>query len=265
MYKKFNLSALEALAKIIAENCTGPEITRLFERAKLPNIKHDGTTKWIFVFNAFKELQEGQFEQYGQFYVIQVIDALCDPQAYLGKNEDLYEIIEKIDEILAFYNLKINTSNGKVTKSDLIQPSLYSKVSEAEKLFKTRNFHQDVIKHAESLFVENRFFYAVFESCKAFENYVQEKSQLEKYGSSLMSTALSLKGPLKINAQSNETERNEQLGIMYLCMGVMQAIRNPTAHEPQLKLSMTKTDVLDILSLISFLWRKIDTAAYNKS
>ena len=77
-----------------------------------------------------------------------------------------------------------------------------------------------------------------------------------------MGAALSLRGPLKINTQRSETEQNEQEGVMHLCMGLMRAIRNPEAHEPELDWTITQEDALNILSLVSFLWQKIDTAKY---
>jgi len=77
--------------------------------------------------------------------------------------------------------------------------------------------------------------------------------------------ALSLSGTLKLNSQQTQTEINEQEGIMHLCKGLMRAIRNPEAHEPQLDWPLDQQDALDVLSLISFLYRKIETAVYFKA
>lgn len=49
---------------------------------------------------------------------------------------------------------------------------------------------------------------------------------------------------------------------MHLCMGLVRAIRNPESHEPELDWPLAQGDALDILSLISFLYRKIDTAVH---
>ncbi|MCL4520128.1 MAG: TIGR02391 family protein [Firmicutes bacterium] len=40
----------------------------------------------------------------------------------------------------------------------------------------------------------------------------------------------------------------------------MQAIRNPTAHEPAIQWPIDEQDCLDVLSFISFLFRKLDIA-----
>lgn len=72
-----------------------------------------------------------------------------------------------------------------------------------------------------------------------------------------MSKALSLSGPVKLNSQRTQSEQDEQQGVMYLCMGLMNAVRNPQAHEPELNWPMSREDALDVLGLVSFLFRKL--------
>lgn len=49
----FSLSALERIAKIIiGDRYTSSEITELFRKAGFPHIRHDGSTKWRFVYAA---------------------------------------------------------------------------------------------------------------------------------------------------------------------------------------------------------------------
>ncbi|HHW20518.1 TIGR02391 family protein [Thermodesulfovibrio thiophilus] len=253
----FSLSALERIAKIIGERYRGSEITELFRKAGFFHIRHDGSTKWRFVCAALEELQK---QPYGPYNVAKVIEKLCDPQEYFGQAEYHKSNVEKVNEILAYYGLEVNLKTGKITVKSSISPTLHSQRSKAEEMFDSRNFHPDVRTHARPLFVEGKNFHAVFECCKAFDKYIQEKSGINKHGVELMGAALSLKGPLKINDQRTETERNEQEGVMYLCIGLMRAIRNPEAHEPELDWPITQEDSLNILSLISFLWQKIDIA-----
>jgi hypothetical protein len=44
----------------------------------------------------------------------------------------------------------------------------------------------------------------------------------------------------------------------------MSAIRNPQAHEPALNWPITREDALDLLSFLSFLFKKLDKATYFK-
>jgi len=256
----FSLSALERIAKIIGDRYTGSEITEFFRKASFPKIRHDGTTKWRFVYSALELIQN---DTYGPYQIVKIIQQLCDPQEYFGNAEGHKQIVNEINEILSFYGLVLNAGNGKIVytggKSDA---GLRSRESEEAKFFDVRGFHPEIKKHARLLFIEKRHFHAVFECCKAFDKYVREKSKLDRHGFELMSAALSLKGPLKQNTQQTESERNEQEGVMHLCMGLMRAIRNPESHEPELDWPISREDALDILSLISFLYRQIDKAVY---
>lgn len=58
----------------------------------------------------------------------------------------------------------------------------------------------------------------------------------------------------------SETDRNVQDDVKFLAAGPMQAIRNPTAHEPAVDWPITRADCLDILSFLWFLFRKLDDA-----
>jgi uncharacterized protein (TIGR02391 family) len=257
----FSLSALERIAKIIGDRYTGSEITEFFRKAGFPQIRHDGSTKWRFVYSALEQIQNNT---YGPYQIAKIVQQLCDPQEYFGNAEGHRQIVNEINEILSFYGLTVNTKDGKIIvtgKTDAVL-RLRSRESEEAKLFDSRVFHPEVKKHARLLFLEGRHFHAVFECCKAFDKYVREKSKLDKHGSELMSATLSPKGPLKLNSQRTETERNEQEGVMHLCMGLMRAIRNPESHEPELDWPITREDALDILSLISFLYRQVDKAVF---
>lgn len=117
----FKLSALEAFSKIIAYRYTGSEITELFRKAGFRNIKHDGSTKWRFVYATLEKLQK---EQYGPHNVAKIIQILCDPQEYFGQPENYRNIIEQVNEILSFYGLEVNYKTGKIIISPSIKPSL---------------------------------------------------------------------------------------------------------------------------------------------
>lgn len=256
----FSLSALEALSKIIGDRYTGTEISELFNKAGFPDIVHDSSTKWRFVYATFQDFQKMHD---GNFRIVKVIQTLCDPQEFFGYPDYHEAMLKSVNEILAFNNLKVD-ENGKVMISSSNSPKLRKTISRVEELFDSRSYHYEVRKHARNLFVEEKYFHAVFECCKAFDKYVQDKSKINKSGFSLMSESLSVKGPLKLNGQTTDSEIDEQQGIMHLCMGLSSAVRNVKAHEPALEWPISEEDALDILSLISFLWRKIDSAIYFK-
>jgi len=156
---------------------------------------------------------------------------------------------KSVDEILVLAG--INSAN--VNKQDL-------------QLFHLRNFHPEVTKHAQKLYLQGNYFHAVFEACKAYNQQVKQKAQSDKDGNALMLEVWGCeKGVLKVTQCNSQTDKDVQDGIKFLSAGLMGAIRNPTAHEPALLWPIDKQDCLDILSFISFLFRQLDKAVYFKA
>jgi uncharacterized protein (TIGR02391 family) len=130
--------------------------------------------------------------------------------------------------------------------------------------FTNRGFHPEVHKHSKKLFLDGYYFHAVFEACKAYNRSVQDKAQSSRDGQALMLEVWPPEGVLKLTKCVSDTDKNVQHGIKFLSAGLMQAVRNPTAHEPALDWPIKKEDCLDLLSFISFLFRQLDAAVYFK-
>jgi uncharacterized protein (TIGR02391 family) len=131
--------------------------------------------------------------------------------------------------------------------------------------FHNRKLHHEIHIHSKSLFLQGNFFHAVFEACKAYNKLVQTKAQSNKDGCSLMMAVWDGRsGQLKITPCITETDLNVQDGIKFLSAGLMQAIRNPTAHEPAVDWPINQEDCLDLLSFLSFLFKQLDKAVYYK-
>ena len=96
--------------------------------------------------------------------------------------------------------------------------------------------------NAKDLMLKSESVAAVRDALVTFENIVREKSNLsDLMGPDLMAKAFSFKYDsntkaitqkprIPINSLSNVTERNEQEGIKFLAMGLMQGIRNIYMH-----------------------------------
>lgn len=133
------------------------------------------------------------------------------------------------------------------------------------KEFLSRGFHAEVVKHSLNLFVQGNYNHSVFEACKAYNLSTKTKAISTKDGNALMLDVWGWeKGTLKLTRCVTETEKNIQEGMKFMSAGIMQAIRNPTAHEPVLFLESDEKDALDVLAFISFLFRKLDKAVYFK-
>ncbi len=126
-------------------------------------------------------------------------------------------------------------------------------IKEDYTLFLSRDFHDEIMRHCKELFAQGNYFHAIFEACKAYNLSVMQKSQSAKDGAPLMLDVWGCdKGVLKISLCCSESDKDVQDGIKFLSAGLMQVIRNPTAHKPAILWPISKQDCLDILGLVSF-------------
>ena len=248
--------ALERLAQVIGDHFTGSEITRLFHRAGHTHIAHDGGTKWRFVAFAFEGLQRRDGAPHG---VLSVVKRAASPEGWVGRRDQFEGLLAGCNAVLEFYGLKLS-DEGKLFRVGRSATTVARDKSDDQLAFDGRQFHPSVLKHSRAHFYRGAYFHAVFEACKALDTSVRLATQSDKSGQPLMSEALSLTGKVKVNAQQTVSERDEQQGIMFLCMGLMNAVRNPQAHEPELHWPMSREDALDVLAMISFLFRKLQSS-----
>lgn len=69
--------------------------------------------------------------------------------------------------------------------------------------------------------------------------------------------------PLKITNNITQTEKNIEKGQKLMSMGVMSGFRNPAMHNPKGHIYpaiFDDNDCLDLLSMISYLFRKFKSA-----
>jgi uncharacterized protein (TIGR02391 family) len=128
------------------------------------------------------------------------------------------------------------------------------------------NLHTEVYKHAKGSFQHEKYAHAVLEVCKAYDKAVQQKSQLQKSGRSVMQEAWAWRSSI-LRATTGTTDSDESFheGLKLLSEGVMAGIRNISAHEPILSWPIGKEDCIDALHLLSFLFRQLDRAVNIKS
>jgi uncharacterized protein (TIGR02391 family) len=66
------------------------------------------------------------------------------------------------------------------------------------------------------------------------------------------------------NSLATNTDRSEHRGLTFMIRGVFSAFRNPTAHEPKILRPVSEQDATDLLTTISLLHRKLDTAVLTR-
>lgn len=125
--------------------------------------------------------------------------------------------------------------------------------------FQGLDLHARIAEASRELYQDGHYRQAVLDGSIALTNYVKEKSRRHELdGTSLMSAVFSANSPLlAFNALADQTDKDEQQGMMHLFMGAMLALRNPRAHSI---LDDSPELALDAIAFLSMLAKRLDQA-----
>lgn len=132
-----------------------------------------------------------------------------------------------------------------------------SPATKARRTFGELDLHPEITRACTKLFGDGHYAEAVGNACKVLDMLVQMRSmRTDRSGTDLMQMVFSPKAPvLKFNDQLNDSEKSEQLGMMYLYAGTMLAIRNPRAHG---LIEDHPENAIEYISFISMLAKALD-------
>ncbi len=238
---------LRLLASIIADATSGSLFTKLLiDGGWTPEMTYQklyrdaGKNKEDYLFDEFEKIGESGREDILDYIAEKTVSK---SSVYFKNGRDGYKFPRD-----QFAELKIKLKADKETKP-LVN----------EKLFKERKFHKSVIFVSKDLFKNGHYSQSIFEACKVLETVVKKKSGLTLSGVPLMQQVFSANNPvLKFNQMRDQSEKDEQVGMMQIYAGVMQGIRDPKGHSiVNLK---DREKALEYLSLISLLLRRVDDA-----
>ncbi|TCM62285.1 uncharacterized protein (TIGR02391 family) [Acinetobacter calcoaceticus] len=255
----FNAQSLQAACKILADTergLTGSEIGYILADCKLVDID-PLMTKWKRLYNALIAAQNKY--KVGN-HLIMFINRALNPVSYSRDKNSFIWRKNELNVVLAFSGFEIR-DDGKViitTKETTLKGAL-AKANALKQALEDRNVHVEVLKYCQAELLEDNYFHAVLEAIKGIAERIRQLSGLGSDGAELINTVFSVKAPiLAINSLQSETEVSEQKGFSNILVGLFGTARNPTAHAPKIVWKMSEQDALDILSLVSFVHRKLD-------
>lgn len=111
---KFPEGVLEYVSRIIGDYKTGSELTEFFSVAGYSNIRHDGSTKWRFVYAGLKGLNS---KPDGQYHVAKIIQAFCDPTQWIGIDDVRRKVMNNLNQALIHIKVQLN-QEGKLVVTD---------------------------------------------------------------------------------------------------------------------------------------------------
>lgn len=116
------------------------------------------------------------------------------------------------------------------------------------------NLHPRIAEVANDLFTDGYPWEAVFAASKALVNFVKEKSgRHDLDGAPLVRTVFSKNNPLLVfNELKDQTDTDEQEGMMHLFEGVVLGIRNPGGHSFPEGPEQRAVEYLSLISLLAY-------------
>ena len=129
--------------------------------------------------------------------------------------------------------------------------------------FDRLNLHPGILDVSRDLFLDGYHWEAVFAAAKALVNYIKERSDRHDLdGATLVRTVFSKSNPiLAFNDLSDQTDQDEQEGMMHLFEGAVLGIRNPGGHSfPE----GTEQRAIEYMSLLSLLAYRVQEATKRR-
>lgn len=260
MPKLFSGSQLEAIASALGDTddgLTNSEIEHLFRLCKMTDAGPD--TKWRRIYNAFVHIQNSSQNRTN---ILEFIRQALAPVKYVNSPERFELMRSNANRALLLCGLvvKEDGSLSRTSSATTISEARHRAQNLKADLI-SRGVHKDVLKFCRDELVADNYFHAVLEAVKSVGDKLRARTGLTDDGGTLVDRALSSAQPiLAINNLQTESERSEQKGFANLVKGTFGMFRNPTAHEARIYWQMTKEDAEDLLSLVSLIHRRLDSA-----
>jgi len=260
----FELSVLERICDVIADTSaglTGTQIGKLLSQLSI----HDpmpGMTKRIRLFEALKQRQE---QDRCANLVVAFIQETMKPVRHTGSPGWFDSTREELNKILAFAGYELSEAGAVVIRAPV--KTLSEAQRRANRLrgdLEKRGVHHDVLRSCRAELLQENYFHVVLEATKSIAQKLRDRTGLASDGAELADAALALgkqRMPLlAFNSLRADSEISEQNGLLNLIKGPFGTFRNPTAHSPKISWNMTEPDALDLLTMASFIHRRLDSA-----
>lgn len=257
MIQTFQDSHLLEIARALADAATHRELDDLFRQCDID--EQGGTPKWERIKNALaaRQARDGCGNNLDAF-----VQAVLDPARFPDRADEHTGHCRRVNVPLAFSGLHVSD------QGTLVPIPAATTVSEAQaranrlrENLRARSVHARVLDCCRADLVRDNYFHAVLEACKSVADAVRTKSGIDKDGAPLADAAFGgRRPPLALSSLQTETERSEQSGFLNLLKGMFGTFRNPTGHALRIEWPMLEVDALDLLTLASYLLRRIENA-----
>ncbi|WP_019175573.1 TIGR02391 family protein [Brevibacterium ravenspurgense] len=253
---------LKAIADVLADTSdglTGREIGDLLLRLRMDD-PIPTATKRDRLAEAFVASQNK--DQSSKRIVTFIVTAM-DPVRYRSQPELFALRQDRLNEHLAFVGLRVN-DEGKVARGAQAQT-----LDEATRIatsirdeLQRRKAHPEVLRYCSMEVLKKSHFHACLEATKSIFDRLRSLTGISGDGAALVDATLALGKSgvplLAINSLRTQTEKDEQTGLANLVKGLNGLYRNPTAHDPRLNRTINDDELLEVLTMVSMVHRRLD-------
>jgi len=260
----FSDTQLERICDVLGDTTsglTGSEIGRILRDLNIQD-PMPGITKRRRLYESLKARQVR--DRCGN-NVVSFIHRAMDPVRYTGNSGHFESKRQELNLVLAFSGYSLG-EDGMLRQKTAVR-TLTEAEERAGRLrseLQRRHVHHDVLGFCRAELLQNNYFHAVFEATKSVADKIRSRIGLTGDGAELVDQAFGLGKTgmpfLAFNTLQSETERSEHTGLMNLMKGMFGTFRNVTAHAPKVSWPITEQDALDLLTIASFLHRRLDGA-----
>lgn len=240
---------------------TGPEIGRLLASIGISD-PGAGVTKRHRLGQALLARQD---QDRAANCVIRFITEAMAPVRYVQEPGLRTLRQDGFNEVLVFVGLHLR-DDGRLARGPRAE-TLSEAAQHANNLraeLRRRGTHPDVLRYCSTEILTRNAFHAQLEATKSVFDKLRERTDLSGDGAPLVDAALSLGRSgvplLAINPLVTQTERDEQTGLANIIKGLSGMFRNPVAHDPRLHRTVSDDELLELLTTLSMIHRRLDAA-----
>lgn len=258
------VSVIEGVAAVLGHTdlgLSGSEIGRILAGIGVPD--PGPITKWMRLAKAFGDYQN---QHSCSNAAIAFINHAMSPPRYSDRREVFTRRQDDLNEQLVYVGLRVN-DQGRVAKGPAAATTLDEAAERASSLraeLARRGTHGQVLAWCSTEVLKKDPFHASTEAIKGVMQRLRDETGVDEDTAKLVDAALSLGSTntpmLAINSLATRSERDEQNGFVNLLKGIVGMYRNPTSHDPRARRIVTDAELLELLTALSMVHRRLDGA-----
>lgn len=259
----FRAGTLEHVCKLIAELCSGSELTRIMAEIPLRSDPGEGNTKWRRLAHA---VSSNQARTQNGNALVALIATSIRPERILDRADAAGQTRDELNQALSLVALRVR-DDGRVART--IQACTVDEATARTQhlggMLQRRGAHAEVLAYGRPELLRTDYYEAVFEAIKRLGSRLRADARNCGDGYGLVEAVMAGGSPrIRLNSLSTRTQRDEQLGVANLAKGLFSAFRNPAAHEPRIEWNLSEQDALDVLGTLSVIHRRLDGATVTQ-